>query len=88
MKAVDPNDPTMLIMTCIGVGIGIGGSSNTRSLPEFVDAVLGEIRPEGEDGKWPPLQPRVTTQAISSDGNASFMRMSRSASKVNARRKL
>jgi hypothetical protein len=79
----------MLIMTCIGVGIGIGaGSSNARSLPAFVDAALGEIRPDGEDGKWPPLQPRVTTEAISSDGKASFMHMSTSASKVNAHRKL
>jgi hypothetical protein len=87
MKAVDPNDPTMLIMICIGVGTGVAGSSNARNLPPVRDAVPGEIRPEGEDGKWPPLQPRVTTQAIRSDGNASFMRISMSASKVNARRK-
>src|SRR4029453_539819 len=75
MNALEPNEPTMLIRTCIGVGIT--GSSSDRNRPAVADAVFCELTIEGEDGKWPPLQPQEpVAQAITSVANASFMRMS------------
>src|SRR4030095_843018 len=75
MKALEPNEPTMLIRTCIGVGIA--GSSSARNRPAVGDPVLCEFTVDGEDGKWPPLQPQEpVTQAITSVGNASLMRIS------------
>jgi hypothetical protein len=86
MKAVEPNEPTMLIKTWIGVGIR--GSSSARKRPAG-DAVFCEFRAEGEDGIELPLQLQVPmAQAMASADNASFMRISIAASKVNARRKL
>src|SRR5215475_438306 len=93
MNAVDPIVPTMLINTCNGVGggiagSGIAGSSSAPNRPAVGDVVLCEFTIEGEDGKWPPLQlQEPAAHTMTSTGNASFMRMSRAASKVNARRK-
>jgi len=85
MNAVDPNELTMLMMTCIGVGIT--GSSNVRKRLPDGDAVCCGFKAEGDEGRRLPLQPRVTTPAKSNAGNASFMRMSLAASKANADRK-
>jgi hypothetical protein len=87
MKAFEPTEPTMLIKTCIGVGIT--GSSSARNRPAVADGMFCEFKAEGDDGRRLLLQPQApTTQAMTSAGNASFVRISRRKSKVNARRKL
>jgi len=87
MKAFDPTEPTMLTKTCIG--IGVTGSSSARNRPAVGDGVFREFKAEGDDGRWLLLQPQVpTTQAMTSAGNASFVRISVARSKVNARGKL
>src|SRR5215470_17548269 len=85
MKAFEPNEPTILMITCIGVGTagsptggGITGSSNARNRPAVGDdVVFCEFKVEGDDGRWLPLQPQVAVkQATTSAGSASFMRIS------------
>src|SRR5678816_139162 len=90
MKAFAPNEPTMLINTCIGVGTtGTTGSSSARNRPAVGDVVFGEFNADGDDGRWLLLQPQVpAAKAMTRAGNASLMRILVAASKVDARRKL
>src|SRR6185503_7620002 len=83
MKAFEPNEPTMLIRTCIGVGIA--ESSNARNRRAVGDPVFCEFNAEGDEGRWLPLQPQVpAAMAMTSAGNASFMRISMLGSNVDA----
>src|SRR5512138_1643752 len=83
MNAFDPNEPTMLIMICIGVGIG---SSNVRSLPPDGDAMPCGISSDGEDGRRPLSQPqKATAQEAATTNDPSFVRMWITASKPSAR---
>ena len=77
MKAFEPNDPTMLMMTASGAGtfgsgigtfgsgIGAGGSSSGRSRPRPPVAASG-LSTDGEDGVLPPLQLHIVSAQTAS----------------------
>ena len=95
MNALDPNEPTILMMTCIGVGTagsppgaGAAGSSSARNLPAAVDMPFCEFTTEGAEGEWVPLQPQTANvQTVAIARNANFVRMKIARSKPNARGK-
>lgn len=83
MKAPDPNEPMMLMITDIGVGagaggsgVGAGGSSRARSLPPPAPGADSGFTTEGDDGIVPPLQLHIVmAQATTKAGNATLVRM-------------
>jgi len=102
MNALEPIDPTMLMMTASGAGMvgsgigtfgsgtgtGAGGSSNGRSWP-LPPAAARAVTTDGEDGVLPALQLHiVSAQATNADAAAMLMRMLTFAEQAGCRAKL